>query len=452
MLSSRWKSFLPSIAAISFGVVLIIASQVIEAPAQIKELEDLRSSSNATLTVVPEWTVDTAYLTDQLVVRAGITYRRTTPGTSGALFDANNWTILATGRAAIGDVITNATIGSVLVVGADDEFQQDNANLFWDDSNDRLGIGTATPLHDLHIAGSQMIEYTAAEADVHAFDVWLDAVGLGDVKAVDINYTTGALQTGNDEAAILVNVDESLASGGDVAALEVLATEGSAKIIGIEVGALVDPITQLSGGFADADTVDNNGSVITTLNGGGAGNVSVFTADNDYMIIGSATKFEEIEYLLATGASGSGIAPTFEFSTGVGMWSFFTPTDGTNGIGNTGVILWLDSDIPSWATGAGGEFLIRITRTRNNLTATPVANKLQIVGAVEYGWDKDAAISVSSISVGSSGVTITSGTGTPEGSVAAPIGSTYHREDGGAGTSFYVKESGGATSAGWVGK
>ena len=43
------------------------------------------------------------------------------------------------------------------------------------------------------------------------------------------------------------------------------------------------------------------------------------------------------------------------------------------------------------------------------------------------------------------------GTGTPEGNVTARIGSTYRRDDGGAGTSFYVKESGtGAT--GWVGK
>ena len=45
----------------------------------------------------------------------------------------------------------------------------------------------------------------------------------------------------------------------------------------------------------------------------------------------------------------------------------------------------------------------------------------------------------------------TAGTGTPEGKVTAPVGSTYRRSDGGAGTSFYVKESGsGAT--GWIGK
>lgn len=43
------------------------------------------------------------------------------------------------------------------------------------------------------------------------------------------------------------------------------------------------------------------------------------------------------------------------------------------------------------------------------------------------------------------------GKGSPEGIIAAPIGSTYHRIDGGAGTSFYVKESG-TGNTGWVGK
>lgn len=42
------------------------------------------------------------------------------------------------------------------------------------------------------------------------------------------------------------------------------------------------------------------------------------------------------------------------------------------------------------------------------------------------------------------------GSGAP--AIAAPVGSTYRRVDGGASTSFYVKESGGVTSSGWVAK
>ena len=44
------------------------------------------------------------------------------------------------------------------------------------------------------------------------------------------------------------------------------------------------------------------------------------------------------------------------------------------------------------------------------------------------------------------------GTGSPEGVVTADIGSFYSRTDGGAGTSFYVKESGMATNTGWIAK
>lgn len=43
------------------------------------------------------------------------------------------------------------------------------------------------------------------------------------------------------------------------------------------------------------------------------------------------------------------------------------------------------------------------------------------------------------------------GSGTPEGSVTAPVGACYSRTDGGAGTSFYVKESG-TGNTGWVAK
>lgn len=43
------------------------------------------------------------------------------------------------------------------------------------------------------------------------------------------------------------------------------------------------------------------------------------------------------------------------------------------------------------------------------------------------------------------------GSGTPESVVTAPVGAVFHRTDGGAGTSFYVKESG-AGNTGWVAK
>jgi len=45
----------------------------------------------------------------------------------------------------------------------------------------------------------------------------------------------------------------------------------------------------------------------------------------------------------------------------------------------------------------------------------------------------------------------TSGVGTPEGAVSAPVGSLFTRTDGGTGSALYVKESG-AGNTGWVAK
>jgi len=46
---------------------------------------------------------------------------------------------------------TAFTAGSVVFAGASGVYAQDNANLFWDDTNNRLGIGTATPVDLLQI-------------------------------------------------------------------------------------------------------------------------------------------------------------------------------------------------------------------------------------------------------------------------------------------------------------
>lgn len=53
---------------------------------------------------------------------------------------------------AIGDAIGSATAGSIFFAGTSGVLAQDNTNLFWDDSNDRLGIGTNSPSFQLHVS------------------------------------------------------------------------------------------------------------------------------------------------------------------------------------------------------------------------------------------------------------------------------------------------------------
>ncbi len=78
---------------------------------------------------------------------------------------APEWSTLSTGI-SIGDTVTGGTSGSILFVDSSSNLAQDNANLFYDATNNRLGIGTATPSEFLHIkgisSGSVFLENTTA--------------------------------------------------------------------------------------------------------------------------------------------------------------------------------------------------------------------------------------------------------------------------------------------------
>jgi hypothetical protein len=251
------------------------------------------------------------------------------------------------------------------------------------------------------ITGNTKLIHTAVGTDEHALEIEVDAATFGDIKAIDIAYTTGILTAGSAEAIMLINIDETAATGGDIHGLEVITTEGSADNIWMSLsGAGVGPIEQLSGVFVNATSVLNIAvDVLTAVSSGGAGNISVFVADDDSVTIGSTSKFEEIEFLLDTGSSGAGISPTFEFSTGVGTWAAFTPIDGTSAFKHTGVIVWLDADIPTWAIGTGSEYLIRITRTENSLTTSPIVDTIHIAATTRYYWDKDGDIFINNITL-----------------------------------------------------
>lgn len=104
------------------------------------------------------------------------------------VYNGTAW--VGVGGLAIGDTITSATAGSVLFAGTSGVLAQNNANLFWDDTNNRLGIGTATPTLPLDVVG---------EAKVNGLIIGKGFNTLANIRLTTssnslINVTTG---TGN---------------------------------------------------------------------------------------------------------------------------------------------------------------------------------------------------------------------------------------------------------------
>ena len=245
------------------------------------------------------------------------------------------------------------------------------------------------------------VDHTASENGDHAVEVDCDAAGFGGVKAVDINYITGAVAAAEEEAVVLVNVDKVASTGGDVTAFKVLSSTGSAVVHGYEPGLGVDPVLQHSGTFGDMDSALVNATDRLTEFTSTGSDITLFVADNDTVTIGDAAKFEELEFRLATVASGGGIKPTFEYSNGASPTTYatFSPVDGTSGMKNTGIITWSSDDLAGWVVDGNSEFLIRITRTRNSLTTSPVEDLVQIGAATDFTWNKDGDVNINDIEV-----------------------------------------------------
>jgi hypothetical protein len=70
------------------------------------------------------------------------------------------------GGAAIGGTVTGGTTGSVLFINPTNTLAQDNANFFWDDTNNRLGIGTNSPSQELTVKGTIRSEALTASDNI----------------------------------------------------------------------------------------------------------------------------------------------------------------------------------------------------------------------------------------------------------------------------------------------
>ncbi len=273
-------------------------------------------------------------------------------------------------------------------------------------SNKYITFDTVDDEEDILFYKSVDILHTSTHTDDHALEIDTDAAGYGDVKAIDLDYITGNITQGEDEGILLLNIDRTLATGGDIFALEVLATDqvsGSTGIYGLKIGPEIGPVHQDSGVFIDATlATDNTPTTHVPVMADGilANTTAIFESNNEYIIIGADTAFEDIELVFSTPASKN-IRPTFWYSiSGIDTFTQFTPVDGTDGCRHTGVISWDASDLSNHvADDTTGKFDIKIIRTKAGSMTTPVLGYAKTVETVEYVWDENGDVNIRNLAV-----------------------------------------------------
>ncbi len=70
---------------------------------------------------------------------------------------------------SMGGGLTGSTVGSILYVGAGSSLAQDNSNLFYDSTNKRIGIGTASPAYTIDILKANSTIRSKASSGYGAF-------------------------------------------------------------------------------------------------------------------------------------------------------------------------------------------------------------------------------------------------------------------------------------------
>jgi hypothetical protein len=120
------------------------------------------------------------------------------------------------------------TPGSVLFAGPSGLLSQDNPNLFWDNTNDRLGIGTAAPTQKLHVTGNILLS-TGSDKFVRigsSTNYWYDLQCTGDtfqiidgggIPRLHISYPNGNVGIGTTTPGSRLDIRAFNAVPGDLA-------------------------------------------------------------------------------------------------------------------------------------------------------------------------------------------------------------------------------------------
>jgi hypothetical protein len=156
----------------------------------------------------------------------------TADGTSGQVLSTSgtgtlSWTNNDSGLTVNSTAITSGTAGRVFFQNASNQLSQ-SANLFWDNTNDRLGIGIAVPTQKVHVDGNILLS-TGTNKFVRigsSTNYWYDLQSTGNnfqiidgggVPRLHISYPNGLVAIGSSSPGSRLDIRALNADLGDLA-------------------------------------------------------------------------------------------------------------------------------------------------------------------------------------------------------------------------------------------
>lgn len=252
--------------------------------------------------------------------------------------------------------------------------------------------------------GVMRFEHTPGMDGTRCITMDVDNAGFADTRGLTIDHHLAGMVAGETVSAVALNVDPSTATGGHCAGFQVTTTaSGTVPVDALVAREGVSPVHHWSGQYVAVEQAwkyDGGYTDVTAAFGSTGTDVALFNADNDYVYVGMAAKFNSLEVILAVASSNPGVKPAFAYSIGGGSWTALVPADGTNGFRQNGTVAW--GSPAGWATdtvnGVGSKYWIRIQRTANNLSTLPTEDTVRVAVSTAYYWNLNGDIACRSIS------------------------------------------------------
>jgi hypothetical protein len=294
---------------------------------------------------------------------------RVNPITGRVLVDA----VVGSTNTSIGSTIPGGTAGSILFLGLGSTLAQDNANLFYDDTNNWVGFGTNTPSATLDLVGTfQYVDGNQQAGYILTSDglgnaTWQIAVASSGITSINADTTTA--QTLTDAVGGYIDITDDMA-GGHTFGIDITGLTGDATFI----TDIIDIINN-GGGSVQIDLATQVTGVLPLANGGTA---SALTDPNYDAIMGWDDTDNSVSFWnIGTNLSYDHATHTLNASAGAGGYA--TIQDNGTPVAQETTLNFVDYFT---VTDDGGS-----SRTNVSIDVTALAGDATFLSTLESGLD-----------------------------------------------------------------